>query len=411
MRILLNDYPGHAFTVELARELAKRGHQVLHLSLGDFQSPKGDLARQPDDPATFEVETVSLGLPFKKYNFVARRQQEIDYGHRVIARIASWKPDVLIGCGNPLDPQLMIQNECRRRNICFVFWLQDIYSNAIKMVLQKKIPFAGHAIGLWYEAIEKRLLRRADHVIAITEDFLPLLTAWHVPRENISVIENWAPKDKIQILPRDNAWSRARDLDGKRVLMYSGTLGLKHNPDLLVATAEAFRAEPNVVVLLISEGKYADQVRDASKARGLTNLIVLPFQDFQDYSGVLATGDVMLAMIEPDAAIYSVPSKVLSYLCGGKAIVLSANANNLAARILKRSGAGLVVEPQDEAGFVTAIRQFLKDPDARRAAGTKARAYAGGNFDIGGIAARFESILAPAPADGARLTAHTETDL
>jgi colanic acid biosynthesis glycosyl transferase WcaI len=395
MRILLNDYPGHAFTVELARELAKRGHNVLHLSLGDFQSPKGDLARQPDDPPTFEVETVSLGLPFKKYNFVARRQQEIDYGHRVLARIASWQPDVLIGCGNPLDPQTMIQNECRRRNICFVFWLQDIYSNAIKTVLQKKIPVAGHAIGFWYENMEKRLLRRADRVIAITEDFLPLLAAWRVKRANISVIENWAPKDKIQILPRDNAWSRAHGFDGKTVLMYSGTLGLKHNPALLVATAEAFKAEPNVAVVLISEGKYADEVREAAKVRGLSHLVVLPFQNFQDYAAVLATGDVMLAMIEPDAAIYSVPSKVLSYLCGGKAIVLSANANNLAARILKRSGAGLVVPPQDEAGFIAAIRVFLNDPAARHAAGAKARAYADESFDIGAIAARFESILAP----------------
>lgn len=395
MRLLLNDYPGHAFTVELARELARRGHDVLHLSLGDFQSPKGDLARQPDDPATFEVETITLGLQFKKYNFVARRQQEIDYGRRVITRIASWRPDVLIGCGNPLDPQRMIQNECHRRGICFAFWLQDIYSNAIKTVLQRKIPVAGRAIGLWYETIEKRLLRRADRVIAITGDFLPLLAAWRVPRAKISIIENWAPKDKIRLLPRENAWSRAHDLDAKCVLMYSGTLGLKHNPDLLVAAAEAFKAAPGVVVVVISEGKYADQVRDAAKARGLSNLIVLPFQDFQDYSAVLAAGDVMLAMIEPDAAVYSVPSKVLSYLCGGKAIVLSANASNLAARILKRSGAGLVVEPQDEAGFVAAIRQFLEKPDARRAAGAKARAYAEENFAIDAIAARFESILAP----------------
>ncbi len=334
MRILLNDYSGHAFTVELARELARRGHNVLHLSLGDFQSPKGDLARKPDDPKTFEVEAISLGVPFKKYDFVARRRQEIEYGRRVTTRIASWHPDVVIGCNNPLDPQRVIQNYCRACNICFVFWLQDIYSNAIKTVLKKKIPVVGHAIGVWYEELEKRLLRRADLVIAITEDFIAPLVKWNVPRERIFVIENWAPKDKILILPRDNAWSRAHDLNRKFVLMYSGTLGLKHNPTLLLATAEAFKAEPEVAVVVVSEGKYADDVRDTAKARGLANLTVLPFQDFRDYSAVLATGDVMLAMIEPDAAVYSVPSKVLSYLCAGKAIVLSANAANLAARNL-----------------------------------------------------------------------------
>lgn len=394
MRILLNDYSGHAFTVELARELARRGHNVLHLSLGDFQSPKGDLARKPDDPKTFEVEAISLGVPFKKYDFVARRRQEIEYGRRVTTRIASWHPDVVIGCNNPLDPQRVIQNYCRACNICFVFWLQDIYSNAIKTVLKKKVPVVGHAIGVWYEELEKRLLRRADLVIAITEDFIAPLVNWNVPRERIFVIENWAPKDKILILPRDNAWSRAHDLNRKFVLMYSGTLGLKHNPALLLATAEAFKAEPEVAVVVVSEGKYADDVRDTAKARGLSNLTVLPFQDFRDYSAVLATGDVMLAMIEPDAAVYSVPSKVLSYLCAGKAIVLSANGANLAARILMRSGAGYVVAPNDEAGFVTAIRRFLKDPEARHNAGVKARGYADENFDIGMIAGRFEAILA-----------------
>ncbi len=260
--------------------------------------------------------------------------------------------------------------------------------------MRKKIPVVGHAIGIWYEELEKRILRRSDRVIAITEDFIALLAKWHVPRERISVIENWAPKDKILLLPRDNAWSQAHGLNGKFVLMYSGTLGLKHNPSLLVATAEAFKAEPEVQLVLVSEGKYADEVRDAAKTRGLRNLTVLPFQNFEDYSAVLATGDVMLAMIEPDAAIYSVPSKVLSYLCGGKAIVLSANAANLAARILKRSGAGAVVGPDDEAGFVAAIRHFLKNPDARQASGASARAYADENFDISAIAARFETILA-----------------
>ncbi len=59
-----------------------------------------------------------------------------------------------------------------------------------------------------------------------------------------------------------------------------------------------------------------------------------------------------------------------------------------------RCGAGYVVAPNDEAGFVAAIRRFLKDPEARHNAGVKARGYADENFDIGMIAGRFEAILA-----------------
>src|SRR5450631_3453912 len=42
-RILLNDYCGHPFQVELSRELARRGHEVLHVYSADDQTPKGDL--------------------------------------------------------------------------------------------------------------------------------------------------------------------------------------------------------------------------------------------------------------------------------------------------------------------------------------------------------------------------------
>ena len=111
----------------------------------------------------------------------------------------------------------------------------------------------------------------------------------------------------------------------------------------------------------------------------------------------------MLAMIEPDAAIYSVPSKVLSYLCIGKAIVLSANAANLAALILMRCGAGYVVAPEDEDGIFVTIRRFLDDPEARHRAGVKARAYADENFDIGMIAARFDNFCRIAPGRPPRL--------
>jgi len=394
MRILLNDYSGHAFTVELARELARRGHDVFYVYSRDFQTPKGDLVPAPTDPSTFTIEGLSLGAPFQKYDFIARRRQEIAYGKLVCDRIDSWHPDVVVGCNNPLDPQRLIQNICLARRIPFVFWLQDIYSNAIKSVLRRKIPGLGHAVGSWYEEMEKRLLRRSSHVVAITEDFIQLLRAWRVSRDRITVLENWAPKDKIVALPRDNDWSRKHNLSNRRVLMYTGTLGLKHDPDLLLSVATAFKSEPDLSIVVASEGKYADYVKSEAQTRGLPNLTVMPFQPFNEYSAVLATGDVMLAMIEPDAASYSVPSKVLSYLCAGNAVVLAADAGNLAARILTRSGAGIVVAPHDSAGFEVAIRRFLADDGARRAAASHARAYAEEHFDIKTIAQKFEKILA-----------------
>ena len=45
MRIIVHDYAGHPFEVQLSRELAARGHDVLHLYCGSTHTPRGDLAR------------------------------------------------------------------------------------------------------------------------------------------------------------------------------------------------------------------------------------------------------------------------------------------------------------------------------------------------------------------------------
>ena len=392
-RILINDYCGHPFQVELSRELARRGHEVLHVYSADDLTPKGDLLPGRADPATFLIEGLSLGKPLRKYNLVKRRRQERAYGELMCRRIAAFQPDVVIGSNNPLEAQNRIGSYCRRRAIPFIFWLQDIHSDAIKSILSQKSVAAGALIGTWYEWIEKRLLRNADHVVAIAENFIPRLDSWKIAKTKVSIIENWAPKNKINVTPRSNEWCRALGLTDKRVALYTGTIGLKHNPNLLLAAAEAFATEADVQIVVVSEGRYASYLKDEAARRKLHNLTVLPFQPFESYSEVLASGDVLIAMIEPDAAFYSVPSKVLSYLCSGRPIVLAADKRNLAATILQRSGAGMVVDPRDTSGFVAAIRHFLHHEADRHVAGALGRQYAEKMFDVGLIADRFEHIF------------------
>jgi colanic acid biosynthesis glycosyl transferase WcaI len=392
-RILINDYCGHAFPVELSRELAARGHHVLHVYSADDLSPRGDLLAGTNDPSTFRVEALSLGEPFRKYSLFQRRRQERAYGELMCRRIEAFRPDVVIASNNPLEAQNRIAGYCRERSIPFVYWLQDIHSDAIKSILSQRSIAVGAVIGTWYEWMERRLLRNAGHIVAIAENFIPRLDAWKISKAKVSVIENWAPKDKIHVTPSDNAWRRAQSLTNKRVALYTGTIGLKHNPNLLLAAAEAFAGEPDVQVVVVSEGKYADYLKEEAARRRLANLTVLPFQPFESYGEVLASGDVLIAMIEPDAAFYSVPSKVLSYLCGGRPIVLAADKRNLAATILQRSGAGVVVDPRDAAAFVTAIGHFLCDEAVRSEAGARGRDYADKMFDVSVIADRFEQIF------------------
>src|SRR5262249_26452254 len=82
-----------------------------------------------------------------------------------------------------------------------------------------------------------------------------------------------------------------------------------------------------------------------------------------------------------------------SYLCAGRAIVLSAPKENLASKIITGSEAGAAVPPDDTAGFVREIVALLESPSERTKCAANARSYAERTFDIGRIANRFETIL------------------
>ena len=71
-RVLIHDYAGHPFQVQLSRELARRGYDVLHLYFGHNNTPKGDLERRTSDPSNFRVEAVYTKEPVRKYSYLKR---------------------------------------------------------------------------------------------------------------------------------------------------------------------------------------------------------------------------------------------------------------------------------------------------------------------------------------------------
>ena len=393
LRIVVHDFAGHPFQVQLSRELARRGHEVLHLHFGDFQTPKGPLARRFDDPNTFAVEGLGIGQPFQKYRFVRRLIQERRYGSVLAHRIHVFAPDVVLSANAPLDAQEAARKASHRAGARFVFWIQDVYSVAIARTIRQKAPVIGSLVARRFTHLEQRTLRASDAVVAITPDFVPILTRWGVAADRITVIENWAPLDGIRPLAKDNSWSRAHGLADKHVVMYSGTLGLKHNPAAFLALADGLSADPEARVVVVSEGLGADWLRE--RAADHANLVLLPFQPFEAMSEVLATGDILVAILEPDAGIFSVPSKVLSYLAAGRPILGAMSADNLAARIVQRAASGQIVAPGDSGGLLAAARGLLADAKARRVAGENALAYAISEFDIEQITDRFEGVISP----------------
>jgi colanic acid biosynthesis glycosyl transferase WcaI len=394
MRILVNDYAGHPFQLQLSRELARNGHDVLHTYFGAYQTPKGRTDVDANS-GNLKITSIAIDRDFKQHSALARRAADKGYGRAVCHHLKIFRPDVVLSANTPLDAQKQLLKATHAAGGRFVFWLQDILSVAIEFVLRKKgVPLAGLA-GRIYSRLERGLLQKSDAIVCIAPEFRERLESWGIANERTVLIENWAPLDEVRPLDRDTAWAAEHNLMGKTRFVYSGTLGMKHRPELLLDLARKYEARQDVSVVVVAQGAGADWLRTKAASIRPEVLQILPFQPYERLSEVLATADVLITLLDEDCGAFAVPSKTLAYMCAGRSQLVAAPEENLVSKIIARSAAGESTAATAES-FLAGAERLLLDPQRRTFCGMNAREYATRTFCIDKICRRFLETFAAA---------------
>jgi colanic acid biosynthesis glycosyl transferase WcaI len=393
MRIFVNEFCGHPFQIQLSRELAIRGHEVEHVYFsGNTSTPKGAV-RDTGVSENLNICGLNIQREFAKHSIRSRRAADIEYGTVVAKAISNFKPDVVLSANMPLDGQKILLKEAKKQEAKFIYWLQDVYSMAVRFVLARRQKLLAEIGGTYYELMEKRLLHQSDSVICISESFVDYVKDWGIQEEKIHLIENWSPLDEITPTPKNNAWARENGVADKFCFMYSGTLGMKHRPELLLSLAKHLAITREAILIVNAAGAGADWLREQTKDLRPDVFRLQPFQPYEQLSEVMGTADVLIALLDSDAGKFAVPSKTLTYLCAARPILMAAPDVNQAAKVIRNAKAGLVVSPDSPKDFVAAARKFIDRPDERVAHAKQARAYAERHFNIGYIADRFMSLM------------------
>lgn len=391
MRVLLHDYGGYAFTAQLGRALAGRGHHVLYSYSLTTQLMQRFTPTQELD--NFTIEGVQLPGSFARYNYLQRWRDERGHGHRVAEQVRAFHPDVVLSANTPLDAQVLLQRTSWEERAKFIFWMQDLIGLATRNALSARFPLFGNLIGSYYQRLEKRLAMASGGVVVISSDFSELLRGWGVDARRVQIIPNWAPLDEIPVLPRDNSWSRAHELTDKFVFLYSGVLGLKHDAAKFLSLAESFKPQTDVRVVVVAEGPFAEQLKAESARKNLDNLLVLPYQPAGMVPDMLASGDVLMTILKPKASLYSVPSKVYAYMCAARPQLLSIPPTNPITEMVTTHKMGLVSDPADIGGWLENAHALHQNQYNNKQMAKNARAYAETNFDIDSITDSFESVF------------------
>ncbi|MFE3516319.1 glycosyltransferase [Streptomyces sp. NPDC059166] len=313
--------------------------------------------------------------------------------HGVLAP-PSVRPDAVVSQMPSLAGGVIGARLARRHRVPHIPVVQDLMGAA---AAQSGIRGGDRAAAVAARA-ERYALRGAALVGVIHESFVEGVTALGVDPGRIRVVPNWT---HVESPSGDRAATRARLgwSPDTPVLLHSGNMGLKQGLDVLVALA---RLAPDIKVVLMGDGNQRDPLRE--RAAGLENLQFLPPAAAEDFTDILAAADVLAVTQRASVLDMSVPSKLTSYFVSGRPVVASVAGEGGTADEVRRSGAGVLVAPEDAAALLTVVRTLAADRAAADALGANGPLYVARHLGREAGLARFDALLTEA-LEGAGSTA------
>ncbi|MGW0084540.1 glycosyltransferase [Streptomyces sp. NPDC003393] len=282
----------------------------------------------------------------------------------------------------------------RRHRVPFVPVVQDLMGAA---AAQSGISGGDRAAAVAARA-ERYALGRATLVGVIHDSFRPRVQAMGVDPSRIRLVPNWSHVARPS-RPRAETRTRLGWPEDRQVVLHSGNMGLKQGLEVLV---EAARLDPGVDVVLMGDGNQRAALRE--RAGDLPNLRFLPAADEADFPDVLAAADVLAVTQRASVLDMSVPSKLTSYFAAGRPVIASVAAEGGTADEVRRSGAGVLVPPEDPAALLKALKDLAADPEAADRLGARGPVYVDERLSRAAGLGRLDGLLAEALEQGT--TAH-----
>jgi colanic acid biosynthesis glycosyl transferase WcaI len=386
----------------IATELVARGHELHVLtSLPWYEHHRiepgweGRLVRH-EDTAWGRITRVHP-FPTDKGNIPARAAAFA--GFTVLSTALALRgrpharPDAVLAMSPPLTLGGAGRLAARRWRVPFVFNIQDVFPDVAVELGAISNPQVIR-LASW---LERWTYRHSDAVTVLSEDLRDNLVGkitGTVPDayDRIRVIPNFVDTDRIRPAdPEAGGYRREHGLEGRRVVMYAGNVGLSQSLDLVLDAARKLADRTDLVFVINGGGSGRAALEDA--ATGLDNVRFVDFQPKERLAEVLAAGDIHLVPLRRGLARSSVPSKTYSILAAGRPVLASVDEGTEVARVVSDAGAGLAVPPDDPDAFTHALVTLLDEPERAAAMGRAGRSFVERWASPAAVAAAYEALF------------------
>jgi len=241
----------------------------------------------------------------------------------------------------------------------FIFELRDIWPASITAVGAMKPSMTIRML----ERLEMFLYRRADKIVAVTHAFKAELVSRGVPEDKISVVLNGVDLSQYEPLPRDIELSQQYGLEDKFVAAYIGTHGLAHALETIVEAADLLKHRDDIHFLFAGGGAASDVVKELVAQKQLSNITVLGRQDKRSMPRIWSLADLSVVHLRNAELFRSViPSKIFESFAMGLPILIGVPEGE-ATEIVRQSGAGIVIPPENAVVMAAEIQGLADGPE------------------------------------------------
>ncbi|OON73491.1 glycosyltransferase [Streptomyces tsukubensis] len=353
------------YATQIAEHWASVGHET-HVLAGMPHYPSWSLDpaykgawRRTEDHAGVTVHRRRHSIPPRQTALRRAMFEGTILLHGTVRPPRTGRPDAVMAQMPSLAGGVLAARLAAKWRVPYVPVVQDLMGAAAE---QSGIQGGDRAAALAGRA-EAYALRGAALVGVIHETFVDKVRALGVDPARIRLVPNWSHV-ATATRPREETRARLGWRPDETVILHSGNMGLKQGLEVLV---EAARRDPATRVVLMGDGNQRETLE--ALGRDVPNLVFQEPADSDDFPDVLAAADVLAVTQRASVLDMSVPSKLTSYFAAGRPVVASVAGEGGTAQEVLRSGAGVLVPPEDPEALLKAVRRLADDPAAAGALG------------------------------------------
>jgi len=293
--------------------------------------------------------------------------------------LATKKPDLIFVVSPPLGLAVTAVTLSRLWRVPFVFDVEDLQPDAaVELEMMK-----GESLIRMLYGVERMAYERAVLVSTITEGMRERIVEKGIDPAKVVLFPARADSSLYTLRDRTDG-SEFREkfgLRGKLVVSHAGNMGVKQGLAVILEAAEKTCDREDIEYLLVGDGAMRRELEFVARARSLNHVRFMPLLDNDLFQQMLAATDIALITQQRVVSDIVFPSKTVTLLAAGCPVIASVNSKSEVAKVILRSGAGVVVEPENAGALSSAILELSKDKEALARMSREARRFATERWD------------------------------